>query len=303
MKNTPMADGTRTRSSKRVLAAAPAAAPATALTKRSKTTAAAEAAAAEEEAAAAHAAAEEEAAEEEAAAAAHAAAQAKALVKTKKFASEIEHYDWKVNEEVCGVFGNSLYGGIQTQFNCIAENFLYGLTEGSIINSPEGSSIVFVIYYKGEFPSPIIPGSTIPSSTTRGLTVPEVLTVQKPEPDKVYKSGTKVFDLFWKAMIDVNYKGNIRGRTEGVQIIRKGEFVNIQEGSAVGWNICFLHSGTVYVDMPGTYLQLIPKQPAGGRPKQNQKNKKNKNIKRKTKKLRKRTTKRKSKRTRKSRKH
>ena len=99
-------------------------------------------------------------------------------------------------------------------------------------------------------------------------------------------------------MIDVNYKGNIRGRTEGVQIIREGEFVNIQKGSTVGWNICFLHSGTVYVDMPGTYLQLIPKQPAGGRPKQNQKNKK-----RKTKKLRKRTTKRKSKRTRKSRKH
>ena len=85
---------------------------------------------------------------------------------------------------------------------------------------------------------------------------------------------------------------------------REQDFANIKQGSSDGWNICFLNTMSVWIDVPGgTYLQLIPKKPAGGRQKQNQKNKKNKNIKRKTKKLRKRTTKRKSKRTRKSRKH
>jgi hypothetical protein len=82
-------------------------------------------------------------------------------------------------------------------------------------------------------------------------------------------------------------------------LAREQDFANIKQGSTDGWNICFLNTMSVWIDVPGgTYLQLIPKQPAGGRPKQNQKNKK-----RKTKKLRKRTTKRKSKRTRKSRKH
>jgi hypothetical protein len=256
-----MADGTRTRSSKRVLAAAPAAAPATASTKRSKTTAAAEAAAAEEEAAAT----------------AHAASQAEAAAAAAKFSSEIEpHYDWKVNEKVCGVSGISLYFGIQSQFHCITKNFLYGFTEGSIIfdytSLPGIDNIVYVIYYRGEFP---------------------LRNTEIPDSEYVYRDNTPIFHLLWKAMKNVK---RVLDRK-----ITEEEFVNIQKGSTVGWNICFYSPRTIEIDAPGgTYLQLIPKQPAGGRPKQN---KKNKNIKQKTKKLRKRTTKRKSKKTRKSRKH
>jgi hypothetical protein len=268
MENTPMA---ATRSSKRVLAApaeeeAAATAPAKASTKRSKTTAAA--------------AAEAAAAEEEAAATAHAASQAEAAAAAAEFSSEIEpHYDWKVNEKVCGVSGISLYFGIQSQFHCITKNFLYGFTEGSIIfdytSLPGIDNIVYVIYYRGEFP---LRNTEIPHS------------------EYVYRDNTPIFHLLWKAM--KNVKRVLDSKITEVQ------FANIKQGITAGWNICFYSPRTIEIDAPGgTYLQLIPKQPAGGRPKQNQKNKKNKNIKQKTKKLRKRTTKRKSKRTRKSRKH
>jgi hypothetical protein len=193
------------------------------------------------------------------------------------FVSEIEKCDWKVNGEVRHLVASSLYSGIKNQFHCITQNFLYGLTEGSIDDSPHGG-VIFVIYYKGDFPC---------------------LIYEKPGPtDTIYTSDTEIFNLFWGAMQNVGSNSLVE-RGEGK---REQDFANIKQGSTDGWNICFLNTMSVWIDVPGgTYLQLIPKQPAGGRPKQNQKNKKN--IKRKTKKLRKRTTKRKSKRTRKSRKH
>jgi hypothetical protein len=193
------------------------------------------------------------------------------------FVSEIEQYDWKVNErEVRSVFASSLYSGIKNQFHCITQNFLYGLTEGSIDSSPYGG-VIFVIYYREEFP----------------CLIPEA-----PDAQYIYKSDTEIFNLFWGAMQNVGSNSLVE-RGEGK---REQDFANIKQGSSDGWNICFLNTMSVWIDVPGgTYLQLIPKQPAavapaGGRPKKIKKQTKNQ-------KLRKRTTKRKSKRTRKSRKH
>jgi len=195
------------------------------------------------------------------------------------FITEIQKYDWKVTEEeVRPVVASSLYSGIKNQFHCITKNFLYGLTEGSIDNSSKGG-VVFVIYYRGEFPC-LIPGG-------------------EPDAEYIYNSDSEIFPLFWEAMKNVGSSSLVE-RAEGK---REEDFSKIKKGSTAGWNICFLNTMSVWIDMPGgTYLQLIQKQPeavapAGGRPKQNQKNKKN--NKRKTKKLRKRTTKRKSKKSRK----